>query len=171
MSILSNIVVAEVRGSKTTLEGKTLTRPSLLYTDGINVTYAVDVDIGQEGKINANGDIGILPLKNVPIAAGNGELRYAEIGQAVTLKKSDLGHWEVIGFGKTMPGTFTMVPVTLPDFCLGVPIPVIGDPTELGIEVRVLTYEELSTYGTYGEIPYGAVAVFENGTLTEIRSG
>lgn len=171
MSILSNIVEAEVRDAKDTLEGKTLTRPALLFTDGINVTYAVDVDIGQEGKINVNGDIGILPLKNVPISANNGELRYADIGQAVILKKSDMGHWEVSGFGKTMPGTFFMVPVTMPDYCLGVPVPVIGDPTELGIEVRVLTYEELATYGTYGEVPYGAVAVFENGTLTEIRAG
>jgi hypothetical protein len=170
MTILSNIVTAEVRTTKDQIEGKTLTRPSLLYTDGINVTYAVDVDIGQEGKINANGDIGILPMKNVPIASNNGELRYAEIGQAVSLTKNSLGHWEVTGLSKTLPGTFIMVPVTLPDYCLGIPVPVIGDPTELGIEVRILTYDELVTYGTYGEIPYGAVAVFENGVLTEIRS-
>ena len=170
MTILSNIVEAEVRSEKSTLEGKVLTRPALLYTDGLNVTYAVDVDIGQEGKINANGDIGILPLKNVPIAANNGQLRYAEIGQAVMLTKNDLGHWEVTGLSKTMPGTFTMVPVTLPDYCLGIPVPVIGDPTELGIEVVIMTYSELADYGLYGEIPYGAVAVFENGVLTEIRS-
>ncbi|MEA3242333.1 MAG: hypothetical protein U9Q19_02695 [Pseudomonadota bacterium] len=170
MTTISNVFSAEIRSSKDQVEGKVLTRPALLYTDGINVTYAVDVDIGQEGKINANGDIGILPLKNVPIAANNGELRYAEIGQAVNLTKNDLGHWEVTGLSKTLPGTFTMVPVTLPDYCLGIPVPVIGDPTELGIEVRILTYDELATYGLYGEVPYGAVAVFENGILTEIRS-
>lgn len=170
MSLIANIVSAEVRSDKDTIEGKTLTRPALLYTDGKNVTYAVDVDIGQEGAINVNGDIGILPLKNVPIAANNGELRYAEIGQAVTLKKNNLGHWEVTGLSKTMPGTFTMVPVTLPDFCLGVLVPTVGDPVSLGIEVVILTYGELADYGLYGLIPYGAVAVFENGVLVEIRA-
>jgi hypothetical protein len=47
---------------------------------------------------------------------------------------------------------------------------VVGTAAQIGLEVRPLTYGELDTYGTYGEISYGAIGVFENGSLVEIRS-
>ena len=180
MSLLTHLTEAEVRDSKRSIEGKVYSRPALVYTDGVNVTYACDVDIGQEGEINDNGDIGIIPLRNVPIAANNKSLAYAEVGQAVTLTKNSSGHWEVTGLSKTYPGTFTLVEVTITRPCHTFPlIPgstpeqttvTVGTGVSIGLVVRVLGYDELFAYGTYGLIPYGAIGVFENGSLIEIRS-
>ncbi|MGW8177403.1 MAG: hypothetical protein ACWGQW_01185 [bacterium] len=179
MSTLTYIVAAEVRDESDTIEGKILSRPTLIYTDGINVTYGCDVDIGQEGVIDENGTLGILPLKNVPIASNNRELIYAEVGQAVSLSKNSAGKWEITGLSKSAPGSFIIVPVTVPQYCYGYPgIPgnvvpdpviIIGDPIELSVESRLLTYGELSVYGVYGTIPYGAIGVFQNGELIDIR--
>lgn len=180
MSLMTYVASTEVRENKDTVEGKVFTKPTLIYTDGINVTYGCDVDIGVEGPINQNGDIGILVLKNVPIAQNNRNLRYAEVGQAVTLTRSGVGRWEITGFAKTMPGTFTFVPVMVSNICFPKPLqygeqvgPVevlVGTPYEIGVEVRVLAYDELIIYGEYGTIPYGAVGVFQNGSIVEIRS-
>lgn len=180
MSMLTYLSEAEVRDARTTIEGKVYSRPALRYTDGINVTYSCDVDIGQEGVVNDNGDIGIVPMRNVPIASNNKSLAYAEVGQAVTLTKNSAGHWEVTGLSKTYPGVFTLVGVTITKACHTFPlIPgndpvpttvIVGTGVGIGLQVRPLTYEELSTYGTYGLTPYGAVGVFENGSLIEIRS-
>jgi hypothetical protein len=167
VSAIANLIVKGVEEGKTTIEGRTLTSPTRIYTDGVNVTYGVDVDIGREGVINANGDIGILPLYNVPIASGDQSLLYAEIGSAVTLSKAATGQWQVVGFAKTAPGTYKILCVTVPQYCLRVPTeqppgppiyhpPIIGDEKDITIGTRLLTYEELGIYGIYGEIPYGA---------------
>lgn len=181
MSFVTYLAEAEIRDSRTTVTGKVFSRPSLSYTDGINVTYSCDVDVGQEGPINDNGDLGIVPLRNVPIAANNKSLVYAEVGQAVELRKDSSGRWEVTGLAKTFPGTFTLVGVTITQPCHTFPIldhegqviptsVIVGDPTQIGLLVRPLTYEELSTVGVYGVTPYGSIGVFENGSLIEIRS-
>lgn len=180
MTVLSNLFIKEFTSNQTTVEGKTLTRPTLTYTDGVNVTYAVDVDIGREGVINANGDIGMLPLYNVPIASGSHSIVYADVGSPVMLSRAATGQWQVIGYAKTMPKSYTIVPVTVPVYCLSIPLenppgepqlnpPVLGDPVSIGQEVRTLTYEELSTYGTYGTTPYGAAGVFVGGVFTGVR--
>lgn len=181
MSFVTYLAEAEIRDSRGTITGKVFSRPSLSYTDGINVTYSCDVDVGQEGVINDNGDIGIVPLRNVPIASNNKSLVYAEVGQAVELRKDSSGRWEVSGLSKTFPGTFTLVGITISQPCHTFPIighegqviptsVIVGDPTGIGLEVRTLTYGELATSGSYGITPYGASGVFENGTLIEIRS-
>ena len=180
MSTLTYLFSAYIKEAVTRVEGRTLTRPALIFTDGIEVTYAVDVDVGMEGVINDNGDVGLLPLRNVAIAAGNNSLVYAEIGAAVELSRSSTGQWQVTGFSKTFPNTYTIVPVTLPQYCLTVPIenpigdpvfhtPIVGTPISIAEDFRLLTYEELSIYGSYGSIPYGAVGVFVGGVFRDWR--
>lgn len=181
MSLLTHIFQANlVEETESTVEGKIVTRPALIHADGINVTYSVDVDIGEEGAIDESGTIGPLYLYNVPIAAGNRTLIYAEIGSAVTLSKNGAGQWEVTGFAKTAPHLYVVTPVTVPIYCLTVPTenppgdpvyhtPIIGEPIHYGETLRVLTYQELSTYGSYGSIPYGAIGVFVNDTFKEWR--
>lgn len=182
MSILINLINQGVADANVTIEGKTLTTPQRIYTDGINVTYGVDVDIGREGVINENGDIGMLPLYNVPIAAGNQSLIYAEVGSPVTLSRAATGLWQVVGFAKTYPGTFNILCVTVPQYCLTVPTenppglpilhpPIIGDILNLGVEVRKLAYDELAVYGGYGVVCYGAAAQFIGGELDKIICG
>ncbi|WP_042886348.1 hypothetical protein [Cupriavidus necator] len=151
MSILTNLVSAQIRDARAEMDGKILTRPALLVTDGLNTIYAVDVDIGEKD-----------PLRNVPIARGNDELLYADTGNACRLRRSATGQYEVVGFSKELPGTYTVVNVNLADLS-------VGSIVDLTIDGRPLSYGELATYGGYGVVPYGSSAIFRGGVLQEIR--
>lgn len=158
-SILTNIADAVVRDSETELTGRTTTRPNLLrFDEADNEIYVVNVDIGEAGE-----------MRDVAIAQGNQQLRYAEVSSPVNLKKV-AGHWTVVGFAKTMPGTYKRVPVTLPTFTFGIPTYTQGTVVTESFEVRALTYGELGTYASYGAIdaPYGAIGKFKDGALVEI---
>lgn len=200
------------------LNGKVLSRPALLITDGDAATYCVDVDIGSgvdgglksQGDWNANTGIPLIPaataendghyyrvetagntevdgetnwfvgewvvsngstwiklrnltetLKFVPLARANSDLVYADVGNPVRLRRSASGQYEVVGFSKEMPGTYTRTPIDITDFTFGL----VEDLTN---QARPLTYDELAIYGGYGVLPYGAVAVFKGGVLQEI---
>jgi hypothetical protein len=151
--ILSYLTQADIRDAAPEIQGKILTRPALVVTDGDGVTYACDVDIGKTD-----------PLRNVPIAANNNALTYAEAGCAVTLRKTVSGQYTITGFAKEMPGTYIRIPVTIATGAFG--------PTEnLSITSRPLTLGELQDYGGgFGIIPFGAVATFQGGVLIRISS-
>lgn len=158
-SILTNITDAIVKDSETELTGRTTTRPNLMsFDEANNELYVVNVDIGEAGE-----------MRDVAIAQGNKQLQYAEVSSPVTLKKV-AGHWTVVGFAKTMPGTYKRIPVTLPTFTFGIPTYTTGAEVTESFEVRALTYGELATYATYGSIdaPYGAIGKFREGALVEI---
>ena len=132
-------------------DGKCLTRPALLITDGDGLTYAVDVDIGEKE-----------PLRNVPLARANVDLIYVDSGNPVRLRRTANGFWTVVSFSKEAPGTYVRFPVSLVDFSFG--------PVEdLSLDARPLTLGELATYGGFGSVPFGAVAIFRGGTLIELR--
>jgi hypothetical protein len=208
-----NIANRSVANSRTELNGKVLTRPALLVTDGDGLTYAVDVDIGSSapGGLVSNGNWNALAndpplpapdagnrghyyrvnvaggafavgnwvvsdgvvwsliedlfdsaLRNVTLARANVDLIYAEVGNPCRLRRSANGRWEVIGFSKEMPGTYTRFAVDLADLSFG--------PVEdLSVDARPLSYAELAALGGYGTVPYGAVGVFIGGVLQEIR--
>jgi len=157
-SILSNIIDADIDRAKTELEGRTLTRPILFLGDEAgNQVYVVNVDIGEDNE-----------MRDVPIAQGNQDLRYADVGSPVSLRRT-AQRWTVVGFSKVMPGTRTEVLVTVPNFDFGLPTYTIGVITDLTFVIRALTYGELSTLGpAYGQTPYGAQGKFQGGVLVEI---
>ena len=180
MSLVTNLIQAEISSLRDNIDGKTVSRPSPIHSDGLSVTYSVDVDIGEEGPINENGDLGNMVLYNVPIAAGNRSLIYAEIGSPVTLRRTATGQWEVYGFSKTYPNLYTIVCVEVPTYCFRIPTeddpgeaqfhpPILGTPITYDQELRILTYEELGLYDTYGDIPYGAAGVFVGGEFQSWR--
>lgn len=153
LGIFNSLIKREITRADDEINGKVLTRPALLLTDGESVTYAVDVDIGDQGET----------LKNVSVARANQDLMYADVGNPCRLRRTESGRWEVIGFSKEMPGTYTRFAVSLDDLSFG--------PVEnLTLESRALTYGELITYGGYGVVAYGAIGVFKGGILQEIRS-
>lgn len=153
MSFITTIANRAVQSASDELDGKVLTRPALLLTDGDSLLYVVDVDIGNDAGT----------LKNVPISRANREVCYAEVGNPCRLRRTTGGQWEVVGFSQEMPGTYTRFPVDLGNLSYGV----LEDIT---IDARPLTYEELSTVGTgYGSTPYGAIAIFRGGVLQEIK--
>ena len=47
MSLLTNLTQAQIDANKMEIDGKVLSRPALLVTDGTALIYAVDVDIGE----------------------------------------------------------------------------------------------------------------------------
>ena len=171
MSTLTWLTSAVLRDSKEELDGKVLTRPALLVTDGLAVIYAVDVDIGvvnttgyDQAQDLTNAAIVGSVLHNVPIARGNDALRYADVGAAVRLRRSTSGQYEVIGFSMRMPGTNTRVSVNLADFTFGQ----IEDRT---LTARPFTLGELASYGGgFGVIPFGAYGLFRGSQLIRIQT-
>lgn len=157
-SILSNIIDADIDRAKTELEGRTTSRPILFLGDEAgNSVYVVSVDIGEDEL-----------MLDVPIAQGNHDLRYADVGSPVALRRT-AQRWTVVGFSKVMPGTRTEVLVTVPNFEFGLPTYTIGVITDKTFIIRALTYGELSTLGAfYGGTPYGAQGRFQGGVLVEI---
>jgi hypothetical protein len=170
MSILTYLIDAEISDKNTQFDGKTLTRPTLMALDGQNRTYVCDVDVGKRD-----------PLRNVPIASADGAIRYADIGSAVRLVRSPTGKFEITGYSKRMPGTYTIMPVTIPKIDFGPQLVygglaqaanvgqiVVGAPQQVGVTTRALTYDELASFGGYGVMPYGAIALYKDGVFQEI---
>jgi hypothetical protein len=170
MGILTNLIDAQQRDMQQELDGKVLTRPTLSVTDGLSTTYACDVDIGitnQQGNDqSANllnvGSIGSI-LHDVPIARGNMDVIYADVGAAVRLRRSASGRYEIIGFSKQMPGTYIRVPVDLEDFTF-------GQIEDLSISSRAIPYEELVNFGGYGTAAYGITAVYQGTNLIKVTA-
>lgn len=134
------------------LDGKALTRPTLLRGDGVGSTYAIDVAIPGQTE----------PLRNVPIALAAKEVHYADINSAVSLKVNRAtGKFEVVGFAKTVPGSFYRFSVDLTTYSLGA-------MADVGLTSRVLTYYELQVYGVFGIIPYGSYALFQGTTFIRL---
>jgi hypothetical protein len=160
MSVLVNLIDEVSKDNETTLIGRTVSRPSLFVGDEAgNTIYVVDVDVGDGG-----GEL----MRDVAIASGNNEVRYADVSTPVELKKI-AGHWQVVGFAKTMPGTYNRVPVTVPSFTFGLPTYSTGVVETVSFVVRPLTYGELAEFGTYGNVtPYGALGKFQGTALIEV---
>ena len=169
--VVTGLVRAVVESSVREIDGKTLTRPTLLVADSTGVmTWCVDVDIGQKAIDTFTGDEVLAVLKNVAIASGDQSLLYADIGAAVRCRRTHSGRWEISGFSKELPGSYIRVPVTIGEPGADVIEYELGTPIDITLSSRVLAYDELADYGGgYGRIPYGAVGVFRGETLLEIR--
>jgi hypothetical protein len=191
MPVLTDLASAEVKRNVRTLYGKTLTRPALLVSEGIGAVYACDVNIGPTdptGQIDQyinrkNGKSALLTglpgqpprdwqledsltvntvLHNVPISRNNADLVYADVGSPVIVSRSASGQWEITGFSQEMPGTYTLVPVDLEEMA-------IGEVIDLSIDVVLLTFAELGSLRPFGELPFGASAVYIGGALDHIE--
>ena len=168
MTVTSNFVEAKIKDKRLELDGKVLSRPQLSVTDGTSLVYGCDVDIGITAisgydqsplLVNANNTV----LKNVPIARGNRDVVYAEVGSAVRLRRTSSGRFEIIGFSKEMPGTYKRYPVNLTTLAIGV-------VEDLTITALVIPLGDLYLFGSFGTIPLGAIAIYRGSTLLEIRT-
>lgn len=154
MSVLTYLTQAQIDANQTELDGKVLTRPALLVTDGDALVYAVDVDIGNAEQV----------LRNVPLARANRDLLYAEPGNPVRLRRTTDGRFEVVGFSREMPGSYERFPVDLGDFSFGA-------MESLTLDAVAVAYGDLATLGGgYGVVPYGVTAIYRGGVLIELRS-
>lgn len=153
MSALVNLTNALIDDSVRELDGKVLTRPALLFSDGVSTTYAADVAIDGQDE----------PLRNVTIATGNRELTYADAGSAVRLRRSASGQFEIVGFSKRGPGDFIRIGINLETGALGV-------AQNVGLYSRPLTLGELGDYlGGFGTVPLGATALYRGDDFLELR--
>lgn len=168
--VATYLVRAVVDASIREMDGKTLTQPALLVGDQSGeLTYCVDIDIGQKTIDPNDGEEVPAILKNVAIASGDLSILYAGIGAAVRVRRSDSGRWEVAGFSKTLPGTYTRIQVDMGEPGADVVDYIVRPPVDVSLHSRLLTYDELADHGGYGVVPYGAVGVFRGETLLEIR--
>lgn len=154
MSLLVNLTQAQIDANKTEIDGKALTRPALLVTDGDSLTYAIDVDIGEPDRI----------LRNVPLARANRDLLYAEPGSPIRLRRTADGRFEVVGFSAEMPGRYERFAVDLGTLAFG--------PVEdLTLSALAVPYGDLTLHsGGYGSAPYGLLAIYRGGELIELRT-
>ena len=152
VGVLTYLTQTQITASDPQITGKVLSRPALLATDGSSLIYVVDVDIG-------NGQI----LRNVPLPRNNRDLQFADAGNPVFLQRTANGFYMITGFSNEMPGTYTVFEIHLDELTF-------GTATDLSLTSRVLTLAELSVYGTFGLIPFGAIGIFKGGTLLEITS-
>lgn len=176
MSTLTYLLDAKLKDDRQELDGRVISRPQLLVTDGVGVTYAVNVNIGvvsaagtDQAKNIQNPNTGLLNqpwtvLYNVPIARGNRDLIYADVGAAVRLRKTANGRFEVVGFSFEAPGTVTRVGVDIDEFT-------IGAVEDFTLTTRLLTLGELATMGYgFGITPFGAYATYVGNTLISIEA-
>jgi hypothetical protein len=158
-SFITDVIEANTRGLLNTITGKVLSTPNLTVTDGVNLVYACDVDIGQTSVAGVTE-----PLRNVPIAPGNLAVVYAGVGCAVTLTKGASGQYQITGFAQRMPGTYTRLGI---DPATGA----FGPPVDISITVIIIPLDQLQFYGGgFGIIPLNATAVFQGGVLLRIQS-
>jgi hypothetical protein len=168
MSHLTYLVNAQIKDARLELNGKTISRPTLMVTDGTVQIYACDVDIGvkdpsgNEQVTNLVDDFNTV-LYNVPIARAGYELIYADVGAAVRLRKSVSGQYQIVGYSDEMPGTYTRIPVNIQNFTIGL-------TQNLGLTARALTLEELHTFGGFGTVAFGSIAVYQGSTLLRIQA-
>lgn len=151
--------IAGRAGFAVEVDGRTTSRPMLIVSDGQSVTYGVNVLLGETELIG------------VPIARANREIFYgAEVGSPCRLRRTASGQWEVVGFSRSMPGTFYAIPVVVPPFQLGPASgTTVGAVEDRTFTVRALTLGELATYGGFGVVPLGALAAFRGGAFEEFR--
>lgn len=166
MGILTYFVDAKIKESKETIEGRTLTIPSANLTDGINTTYSVNVDIGITNQQGVDQSSNVVNSKetvlyNVPIARGAGDVCYADVGSPVTLKRTSSGQYEIVGFAKSMPGTYSRTPVDLDNLTLGI-------VEELTVTSVIIPYDQFPLYGGYGVLPYGSRALYRGGVFIRV---
>lgn len=167
MTTLSYLLQAEFRDNQRAINGKVLTRPTLLVTDGDAMVYACDVDIGVKDPAGNDQvenliDIYNTVLRNVTIARSDYNLIYADVGSAVRLERTQSGQYQIMGFADEMPGTYIRVAVDLSTFT-------IGTIADLTLTSRPLTLIELSTFGGFGTVPFGTIAIFQGSTLLRIQ--
>lgn len=168
MSVLTYLTQAAIRDSIQSLEGEMLTRPALIRADGPNITYAADVKIGGYDD----------PLRNVPVAMGNRDLIYADVGQAVTLTRSTCGTFEITGFAKKKPGTRMRIAVYLGTINgatpgqPGIP-PSVGPAIDSGLRVYRLTIADMGSLpyapDGWGSLPLGSYALYRGNVLVNLN--
>jgi hypothetical protein len=178
---LTHAIIRDRVGDRT-IDGVVVTRPALKVTDGNVAIYACDVNVGimtADGRVNQTqlllegvpggwgfqiqdtNTIGTI-LRNVPLASDNAQLRYADVGNGVTLSRTSTGQWQVTGFSIQLPGTRTRIPVNISQMT-------IGTIQSISISGRLLTFGEIGIYGGgFGVCPFGASGLFSSGKLIEV---
>lgn len=181
MPVLTDFASARIRRNAKTLYGKTLSRPALLVSDGLQAIYACEVDIGPTdptGRINQYKDFlrGLAEqdettledlltvntvLHNVVLARNNAELIYADIGSPVKLERTESGQWQITGLSIEQPGTYFMVPVRLSN-------KTIGTALDLSLVTRRLSLGEMGILAPFGQLPFGSSGIFIGDTLAKV---
>lgn len=154
---IRKIIDWAIEDAKTTQTG-TIVSEFYEYSDASGSwVWACDVDIGEEEV-----------LTNVPVAANNREVIYAEEGKGVNLSRLGNGKWCITGLSKTKNSTVHYIYLSFADDVWSI------TGAELrGNVYRPLTYGELGTLIEplgYGTLPYGARGKFTaDGAFVEIR--
>ena len=192
MAVLTDLASAEVKRHVKRLFGKTLTRPTLLVSEGLNAVHAVDVHIGPTdptGRINQyidekNGKSTMLTglpgqkkedwqLDDSLPGRVDTTLHNVPIARNnEDLLYADVGSPVIIDRSET--GNWQVIGFSQerPGTHILYPVDLedmsIGTIMDLSIETRLLTLAELGELRPFGFLPFGASAIFEGGTMIQL---
>jgi len=197
MPVLTDMASAEVKHRVKKLYGTTLTRPTLLISDGLNEVYACDVNIG------ATDPSGAIQQYMVEEANRKGEHRSTYLvglpGQTpqdwqlddslpghvdttlhnvaisrnnVDLVYADVGSPVVCERDDTGQWQITGFSIEQPGTHKLYPVDLqamtIGTVIDLSVDTRLLTLAEMGEKRPFGTLPFGASAIFRGGVLIQI---
>jgi hypothetical protein len=133
-----------------TRQGTTVSNIRQLYDDSRHWVWCVDVALPGQDE----------PLKNVPIAANNRDLFYAEQGRAVELTLAGDNKWAVTGLAKSVLGLTHLIAMSF-----GENLVTVLSKTVQGYAVRPLTFGELGALAPdgFGQLPFGIQGRFAAG--------
>lgn len=192
MPVLTDLASAEIKRHVKTLYGQTLTRPQLLVSDGLNIVYAVDVQIGPTdptGRINQyidekNGKSTMLTglpgqkpedyqLDDSLPGHVDTTLHNVPLARNNTeLIYADVG--SPVRVDRTESGNWLVTGLSIerPGTHILYPVDLgdmsLGPIMDLSISTRLLTLAELGEFAPFGNLPLGASAIFEGPNLLRI---
>lgn len=151
-----DLISAVLKSSEGTITGKVASDFYELHDASGGYAWGCDVDIGQPMTYAdaAGREQTTTVLRNVPIAMNNREIFYAQVGWPVLLRKMSNLKYAIVGLGKSIKLT---TDVTYVSFTDGVSI--VSRET-LGYYYRRLTLGELGTIEDFGDLPFGAIGIF-----------
>lgn len=193
MAVLTDLASAEVKRGVKKLYGITLTRPEVLVSDGLNVIYACDVNIGPTDPSGA-----IIQYNNTKkkrrddLLTGipgqppeDWQLDDALPGHVDTtlhnvvisrnnkdLIYADVGSPVICERSESGQWQITGFSIERPGTYLLYPVDLgemsIGPVIDMTIETRLLTLAEMGEEAEFGSLPFGASAIFQGGELLRI---
>jgi hypothetical protein len=196
MGVLTDLASAEIKITTKKLFEVTLTRPAILVSDGLSVTYACDVNIG---ATDPTGAIRQYIMENDPDYDPDDSLITGLPGQppedwqlddslpghvdttmhnvVISRNNSDLIYADVgspVVCERNESGQWQITgfsieqPGTHKLYPVNLGLGTIGTIIDLSVDTRLLTLAEIGEMQPFGVLPFGASAVFRGGELLSV---
>lgn len=196
MPVITDAASAQVKRGVKKLYGTVLSKPALLVSDGINLIYACDVEIGMTDPTGRNyqyynedtEETGGTGDEDDDLITGLPGQETWDLDQSLMIDttlhnviisrgNADLIYADVgnpVWLERSNNGQWMVMGFSIEQPGTYTLIPVnlgngtIGTVVDMSVEGHVLTLGELGTMKPFGAIPFGASAIFRGGVLQRV---